>query len=120
MYCQCESNTHEHQGKKDIECNNQATETVVTHYGKYYLCKRCADSYDNAGYVYSRASGIHETMPQTTQQKIAKTIHEEEEAIASYRQEAKTLPPKAAKRFREIARDEVQHKQELKKLRQIY
>ena len=56
MYCQCESNAynHEHQGRHNVGCNNQASEEVITHYGKYNLCKKCADHYENDGYVYKR------------------------------------------------------------------
>jgi len=96
-------------------------ELFAKHFQMPKLRKSTVASVDDAiakinKYLASAGDGEKDTV----QEKIASAIHEEEEAIASYRQEAKTLPPKAAKRFREIARDEVQHKQELKKLRQIY
>lgn len=55
MYCQCESALCSHNKRGKIHgCSNQAIEKVITHYGKYYLCKKCADHYDKDGYVYSR------------------------------------------------------------------
>lgn len=55
--CQCEASTHKHRGRTKYGftyCENEATEKVLTDYGTYLLCKKCADLYDKAGYTLKR------------------------------------------------------------------